>query len=209
MSGPVVLSLRCPGCGGRLDGSPQGVLFWCRGCRGILEVAGGRFVPRKAATAGAVQQGRGRLLYLPVWGFRVRAALAPREGAAGPVWQLPEWVYVTAFALSNGFYYGDPGLVLTQRRATLAAAEPAPAFGGTRGLEGAKGFVEPELLALLDRRADVTGLSLAATVEEAVLWGIPYYDDGLGLTDGIMGLRLPGAALEEIGAIRAFWEGRG
>jgi hypothetical protein len=176
----------------------------------MLEVVEGRFAPRPAATAEVSLEGSGRLLYLPVWGFRVRVTLARMEGVEGAErgWQLPEWVYVTAFALSNGFYFGDPGLILTQRRAALTAGQPAPVIGGTRSQEGAKGFVEPHLLALLDRRADVTGLSLAACVEEAVLWGVPYFDDGLTLTDGIMGLKLPGVALEEIGALRAFWERR-
>jgi hypothetical protein len=43
-------------------------------------------------------------------------------------------------------------------------------------------------------------------IDAAVLWAIPYCDDGITLTDGILGLKLPGAALDEIGALRAWWE---
>ena len=47
-------------------------------------------------------------------------------------WTVPDWVYVTAFALSNGFYFGDPGLILTQKRVELSPGDPAPLLGGTR-----------------------------------------------------------------------------
>ena len=113
---------------------------------------------------------------------------------------------MTGFALSNGFYFGDPGLIFTQRRVELSPGDPAPLLGGTRSLEEAKIFVEPHLLSLLDRRADVTGVEMSWTIDEAVVWGIPYYDDGRTLTDGILGCKLPGAALDEIGALRAWWE---
>jgi hypothetical protein len=69
---------------------------------------------------------------------------------------VPDWVYVTAFALSNGFYFGDPGLIFTQKRVELSLGDPAPLLGGTRSLEEAKVFVEPHLLSLLDRQADVS-----------------------------------------------------
>ncbi len=128
-----------------------------------------------------------------------------QESAATAPWTAPEWVYVTAFALSNGFYFGDPGLIFTQKRVVLVPGDPAPVIGGTRGLEEAKVFVEPHLLGLLDRRADVTGVELSCVIDEAVLWAIPYADDGITLSDRLLGLKLPGAALDEIGALRAWW----
>jgi len=207
MPTPTVLQLRCSACGGTLHGTPQAVLFWCEDCRGILEVVEGRFVSRRTLTAQLALRGDGRLGHLPFWGFRVRAAWEwpekTRMGAAG--WRAPDWVYVTAFALSNAFYFGDPGLIFTQKRIALTAGEAAPLIGGTRSLEEAKIFVEPHLLSLLDRRVDVTGLTMSCAIDEAVLCAIPYYDDGLTLADGILGLKLPGAALDEIGALRAWW----
>jgi hypothetical protein len=205
---PVILPLRCPGCGGALHGTPQSVLFWCEDCRGTREVVAGELVSRPAQTARPARPGPGRLCHLPVWGLRVRAAWAwpgaARQGGAG--WAAPDWVYVTAFVLSNGFYFGDPGLLFTQKRVELSPGDPAPLLGGTRGLEEAKVFVEPHLLSLLDRRADVTGVEMSCAIDAAVLWAVPYYDDGLTLTDGILGCTLPGAALDEIGALRTWWE---
>ena len=173
-------------------------------------MVGGRFVPRPMLTARAARQGDGRLGHLPFWGFRVRAAWewpeTTRMGAAA--WTAPDWVYVTAFSLSNAFYFGDPGLIFTQKRIVLTAGEAAPLIGGTRSLEEAKVFVEPHLLGLLDRRVDVTGLTMSCAIDEAMLCAIPYFDDGLTLVDGMLGLKLPGAALDEIGALRAWWEQR-
>ena len=205
---PVILPLRCPGCGGALHGTPQSVLFWCEDCRSAREVVAGAFVSRPTQTARSVRPGPGRLCHLPLWGLRVRAAWERSGEVRGgnADWTAPDWVYVTGFALSNGFYFGDPGLIFTQRRVELSPGDPAPLLGGTRSLEEAKIFVEPHLLSLLDRRADVTGVEMSWTIDEAVVWGIPYYDDGRTLTDGILGCKLPGAALDEIGALRAWWE---
>ncbi|RPI06191.1 MAG: hypothetical protein EHM71_11990 [Zetaproteobacteria bacterium] len=208
MKGPTVLQLRCEACGGPLHGTPQALLFCCGDCGAIFEIVAGRFVARQGLTAKAAHQAGGRLGHLPFWGFRVRAAWqGPEETrmrAGG--WRAPEWVYVTAFSLSNAFYFGDPGLIFTQRRIVLAATEPAPVVGGTRSLDEAKIFIEPHILSLLDRRVDVTGVTMSVVIDEAVLWAIPYFDDGVTLTDGVLGHTLPGAALDEIGALRAWWE---
>lgn len=210
MSSITVVQLRCPECSGILHGSPQAVLFWCEGCRGVVEVEQGRLVPRRTETARPVLRSPGRLCHLPVWAFRVRASWAWPETTVkvGQTWQPPDRVYVTAFAVSNAFYFGDPGLIFTQKRVEPATAEPAPLIGGTRGLDDAKAFIEFHILSLLDRRVDVTGVEFGCTIDDAVLWGIPYYDDGYTLVDGLLGLKMPGAALDEIGALRAWWEGR-
>ena len=206
----TVLRLRCPTCGGSLHGTPQAVLFWCEDCGALQEVVSGQFVGRRVQAARPVLPTATPRGHLPLWAFRVQAhwSCLDQEAAAATAWTAPEWVYVTAFALSNGFYFGDPGLVFTQRRVVLSQGDPAPVVGGTRGLEEAKVFVEPHLLSILDRREDVTGLKLSCVIDEAVLWAIPYADDGIALTDGILGLKLPGAALDEIGALRAWWERR-
>jgi hypothetical protein len=210
MPAPTVLQLRCPACGGALHGTPQAVLFWCGDCGTVQEVVEDKFVPRLVRAARPTVPSRGRLLYLPLWAFRVRASWARMDSTkpAATAWRAPEQVYVTAFTLCNGFYFGDPGLIFTQKQLALAAAEAAPLIGATRSLEEAKAFVEPHILSLLDRRTDVTGLELSCAIDDAVLWAVPYFDDGLTLVDGMLGLKLPGAALDEIGVLRTWWEQR-
>jgi hypothetical protein len=119
----------------------------------------------------------------------------------------PDWVYVTAFALHNAFYFGDPGLIYTQRQVVLEQGEKAPILGCSRSLEVAALFVEPHLLGIVDRRVDVTGVTLECQVGEAVLWGVPFADQGALLVDGILGLKIPTAAVVQIGALRRWAEG--
>lgn len=216
MSTATVLPLRCPGCGATLHGLPQDVVFWCEGCGALQEVVQDAFVQRTASVARAVQPPAGAVLHLPLWAFRVDVVWEwqePARAAQARHIAATDWVYVTAFALHNAFYFGDPGVIFTQRRVALqpaesARAELAPILGCTRSLEEAKGYIEPHLLTIVDRRVDVTGLELACTIREAVLWGIPYFDEGEQLRDGILGLRIPAGAVDEIGSLRAWMTGR-
>jgi hypothetical protein len=50
---------------------------------------------------------------------------------------------------------------------------------------------------------DVTGLEMSCAIREVALWGIPYVDEGEVVRDGILGLKLPAAAVDEVDAIRA------
>jgi len=205
VSGPLILPLRCPRCAGPLGGLPQDVVFWCAGCRIPLEVVQGRLVERRGCTAKATLDLPGIRRHLPLWAMRVGVVSQwddpEREANAR---QIPpaEWVYVTAFDLHNPSYFGDPGLIFTQKRIQLEPAATTPAMGCTRSLEEAKRFVEPHLLTIIDRRVDVTGLTLSAVVQEVILWGVPFADQGEMLQDCIVGLKYPAAALNDVGALR-------
>ncbi|MEK7220745.1 MAG: hypothetical protein AAB253_06065, partial [candidate division NC10 bacterium] len=72
-----------------------------------------------------------------------------------------------------------------------------------RGAAGAQTAPEPHLLMIIDRRVDVTGLELSCAIGEALLWGVPFFDEGDTLRDAILGLKIPAAAVDELGAIRA------
>ena len=211
MPTPTVLSLRCPGCGGMLHGLPQDVVFWCDGCGALHEVVQDTFLRRTASVARPVQPPVGSILHLPLWAFRVDVVWQwqdPKRAAQARQTAAIDWVYVTGFALHNAFYFGDPGVIFTQKHVALEPVEPAPILGCTRSLEEAKAYIEPHLLTIMDRRVDVTGLELACTIGEAVLWGIPYFDEGQALRDGILGLRIPAVAVDEIGSLRAWMKER-
>jgi len=206
MGTPAVLLLRCPRCGGPLAGLQEDVVFWCAACQVPLEVVGEGFVERQGAMAQPGLRSERPLLYLPVWGFRVQYATSwqdpERETLARGIPPV-EWVYVTGFELHNAFYFGDPGQIFTEKRVRLERGPAASLLGCSRSLEDAKAYVEPHLLTIIDRRVDVTGLELSATIGQAILWGIPFYDEGDILQDGILGWRIPAAAVDEMGAIRA------
>jgi hypothetical protein len=44
---------------------------------------------------------------------------------------------------------------------------------------------------------------MGCAIKDVLLWGIPYFDEGEVLRDGILGLKAPAAAVDEVGAIRA------
>jgi hypothetical protein len=206
--GISVLALRCPRCGGALRGLQQDVIFWCSACQVPHEVVGEGFVERQGSIARAVLPSDRPPLYLPLWAFGVHYATSwedpEREALARQVPVL-EWVYVTAFELHNASYFGDPGQIFTEKRVHLEAG-PAPAasmVACTRSLEGAKAYVEPHILTVIDRRVDVTGMEMSCVIGEAMLWGVPFLDEGDVLRDGILGVKIPPAAVDELAAIRA------
>jgi hypothetical protein len=205
MKGPVVLALRCPRCGTPLHGLQQDVVFWCEGCQVPHEVVGETFVERRGSAARAVLPSKQPVLHLPVWAMRVAYACHwddPERAALARQVPSVDWVYVTGFELHNASYFGDPGMIFTEKRVRLEAAGPTLVVGCSRSLEEAKAYVEPRLLAVIDRRVDVTGLEMSCVIHESVLWGVPYVDEGDALRDGILGWKIPAAAVDEVSAIR-------
>ncbi|MFB3819378.1 MAG: hypothetical protein ACE147_17095 [Candidatus Methylomirabilales bacterium] len=206
MSAPALVPLVCPRCGETLRGVQQDILFRCGGCGRFLEAAGEGYVERAGATARPSAAGLRPSLHLPMWAFRVQTkstwADPEREAEASLIAPIP-WVYVTGFSLHNPFYFGDPGLIFTERRVELTAGEPVPVFGGVRGLEAAAAFVHSHVLTILDRRVDVTGLDLACTIVEARVWAVPFLEKDDVVEDAILGLRLPAAALNDLTALTA------
>lgn len=205
MTAPALLPLLCPRCGETLRGLQQDILFRCGGCGRFLEAAGEGYVERAGATARPSRAGVRPTLHLPMWAFRVQTKSAwtdpEREAEASLIAPIP-WVYVTAFSLHNPFYFGDPGLIFTERRVELTAGEPAPAFGGVRGHDAAAAFVQSHVLTILDRRVDVTGLDLTCTMVEARVWAVPFVDKDETVEDAILGLRFPAPALNDLSGLR-------
>ena len=207
--GTTVLALRCPRCGGTLRGLQLDVIFWCSACQVPHEVVGERFVERRGSIARALLPSDRSPLYLPLWAFRVQYATSwedPEREALGRQVPVIEWVYVTAFELHNASYFGDPGQIFTEKRVSLEAGPAGLVVGGTRSLEEAKAYVEPHILTVIDRRVDVTGMELSCAIGDAMLWGVPFLDEGALLRDGILGVKIPPAAVDELGAIRALVE---
>lgn len=202
----TVLALKCPRCGGPLRGLQPDVIFWCSSCQVPHEAVGEGFVERQGCIARAALPADRPALCLPLWAFQVQYATSwqdpEREALARQVPPIA-WVFVTAFELHNASYLGDPGQIFTERRVQLEAGPSAPLVGCTRSLEEAKAYVEPHILTIIDRRVDVTGMELSCSIGKAVLWGVPFVDEGKTLRDGILGLKIPAAAVDELGAIRS------
>lgn len=193
-----------------MAGTQQDVAFWCGGCDVVQEVVGEGFVERPCHLAAASSGRAGAVLYLPVWAFRVRSTCRwknpEREALARHIPPV-ERVYVTGFRLHNAFYFGDPGLIFTEKRVILEPIPEVPSgmtvAGCGRDLEEAKAYVEPHLLTIIDRRVDVTDMQMECVISDPVLWGVPFVDGGADLRDGVIDFRIPAAAVEAIEEVRA------
>ena len=215
MAEATVLALRCPRCGGALTGAQHDVVFWCDACGVPQEVVGSSFVERPGKLARPVLPGTAATLHLPVWAFRVRYESRwedPKKEAQARLIPVIEWVYVAGFAVHNAAYFGDTGLVFTEKRVRLeprdARERGGVVAGCTRSLEDAQAYVEPHLWTIVDRRVDITGCELRCQISDVTLWGIPFQDDGDAVRDRILDLKIPAAAITEIGGIRACQDAR-
>jgi hypothetical protein len=211
MGQACVLQLRCPRCGAPFTGLQQDVVFWCGECLVPYEVLGSAFVQRPGHVARPALALEGSILYLPIWALRVQSVALwsdpARERDARHVPPI-QWVYVTGFELQHASYFGDPGLTFTEKRVQMEAGDPSPVLGCTRSLAEAKAFAESHILTIIDRRVDVTGLELSATVEDVLLWGVPFFDKGHLVRDGILGLKFPAAAVSDLEAVRGCMRAR-
>lgn len=207
-------ALRCPACGGELDGLDTDRVFGCRPCARAwsVEADGLRDSPLAAWPAEAAAS----TLHLPIWCFELEAVvvLPPKSRTSLPGGEPPAErivpfphprVYVTAFALQGRRRFGDPGLHLTRR-----AVEPRPAVGPPPPLRGAvltRGAAEQLLpatvLAVVDAREDVVGGRVDLQVTSAVLALVPFVrlPDG-GVQEPGDGIKYPPAALPDLAALR-------
>lgn len=207
-------ALRCPTCGGDLDGLDSDRVFGCRPCARAwsLESAGLRDSPLAAWTTEAEGP-----LYLPIWRFELEAVvvLPPRARASLPGGPAPAErivpfphprVWVTAFELTGRRRFGDPGLHLTRR-----AIEPPPSTAALPPLRGAvltrsaaEELLPATVLAVVDAREDVAGGRTDLRVTSASLTLVPFVRSSDGsVQEPFGGVRYPPAALPDLAALAA------
>lgn len=205
--------LRCPRCGGDLDGLDSDRVFGCRPCGRAwsVEPDGLRDSPLTVWEAEAADAP----LYLPIWRFELEAVvvLPPKArtslpGGPAPAERIVPFphprAWVTAFALLGRRRFGDPGLHLTRR-----ALEPRPASGPPPALRGAvltrgaaEGLLPATVLTVVDAREDVAGGRVDLQVTSAALVLVPFVrlPDG-GVREPGDGMTYPPIALPDLAAL--------
>ena len=203
----TLIPLRCDACGQGLDGLAGDLVFSCTGCRQamVLEGEALREVPVRFVKP-AYEKTKGTHLHLPFWGFRVsfrwKGGSATQQRAAACI--DIDWVYVMGFSMEGIAYFGDLGLLYTKQRIGRESGSSDLLVGGTRSEAEARCYIEPFILSILDAREDITGIEVACEVEETMLLGIPFFDCGDHLVDGIAGQHVPAAALPDLEEIRGY-----
>ena len=199
-----VTALVCPECGGGLAGLRFDRVFFCPSCRCALE-PGPSGWEKRPLVAAAAPEGEVPRFYLPLWRFRVTVTAAPANRKQElAVRRLDDFtvVWVSGFNMLRPSYYGDLGLIYTER-----SLEPAPAerfaegrfiAGCSRGQADAARYTELYATAILDKRADVTGMTINVDVINAALWAIPFAEVGDKAVDMVSGAELPVFALDDL-----------
>ena len=201
--------LVCPDCSKFLGGLAYDNIFFCVNCQQGLS-AGERGWKKHPLFAAAPESEGARIdFYLPLWEIAIAArakASNPRQEQALTALGEFERVWVTAFAAFKPSYFGDLGLRFTERKIVPKRQEAlAPGrfvAGCSRKLEEALAYVELFLAAIIDRKADVTGLELAVKAKSVNIWAIPFSEAGDKIVDLVSGAVLPSFTLEDLEEIK-------
>jgi len=213
MSPLRVTPLVCPNCSLALFGLRYDRVFICNRCADGLLVGefGWERYPLKFAAAQVGPDDRP--LHLPMWRMEVAikatAANSEQKVAIKKVGS-QRVVWVTGFTLVRPSYYGDLGLLYTEKEINPPALERAPhrAFlaGCANGPAEARRYAELFITLILDKRSDVTGLELEIEPTSIELWAIPFFDRGDKIMDALTGTELPAFAVDDLSDLRRLRE---
>lgn len=214
-----VIPLVCPDCGHHLTGLRYDRVFFCLTCRqGLFPTAaaeGWDRYPLRFAETPAGDLPAGEYFFLPMWEIGIAAEAAPinanQKLACRKLEELKH-VWVMGFNLIQPSYYGDLGLVYTERMISLPALKHPPdgvfVAGCTRTLPEALRYVELFVKLILDKRSDITGLGLQIRTTDAALWAVPLADFGDKIGDPRTGISFPPVAFDDLEDLRRIRKNR-
>jgi len=205
-----VKPLKCPDCGNRLEGLDRDLVFFCRRCKLGYESLGGngwRKLGVSVHSPDAFRAG-GPLLWLPMWAMKVKPAVdaPPKEKKhAERILKDLQWVWVTGFRTWRPSYFGDPGLLYTEKSLKPALKTPEEETMPTGCAVGTGEVVEypvPFLLSIVDRHVDVAPIEISAQITEGHLVSMPFLDMGEQILDMNIEWKWPAVFVEDIETIR-------
>jgi hypothetical protein len=200
-----VTALLCPDCGQALQGLRYDRIFFCQTCAQGLYPAEGGWERYPVTAAQPTDPREVPRFYLPLWRFEVEATAASanrrQEVAARRLDDLTV-IWVSAFNMLRPSYYGDLGLLLTEKKvAPVPAERPVPGrfiAGCARSRTDAERYTSLFATYILDKRADVTGMTIAVAVTGAAIWAIPFVEYGDKAVDMVSGSELPVFSLDDL-----------
>jgi len=193
-SGPLLVPLSCPRCGGGLEGGPGARVFLCPSCAiATFEADPAQVYPLRyvAAAAGLGQAD----LFAPFWrvagDFAWRTGDRQKERTYGNLAPLGPLLF-PAFWSPKAAYYDDLTLRYA-RRPELLTLGPGkdPILDGMRAPRALGELARLAWLAYLDRSADITGTEGTFEVKELVYVAVPFFSRGDHYEDGILGCSVP------------------
>jgi len=207
-----VVALICPDCGSQLAGLSYDQIFFCRRCgQGLAPGEKGAWTKHPLSFAKLDNRPQADIIYLPFWQIAIQAqASCVNQGQEIASRLLAELrsVWVPGFTLTRASYFGDLGVLYTEKRVSLKAEDQIPSdraiVGCSRTMEDVNKYVRLYVTLILDKRADVTGMDINIATRDAKLWAVPFADYGDKIVDLLTGTELPAFALDDIQEIRKF-----
>lgn len=190
-TGLQVIPLKCPQCRTQLDAEDQDVVYYCAQCSEGFELTGNKFSPVQVRFALPQCSREGTPLYLPLWCFGVEPQFQSKNR-----FKLTR-IKQFGFAFRNVFVEGfsrvatslrlDIGLLYTNAQVTFETIPYNALRGCSRRRKDAEKFAKIIVLALVDKKVDITGVDVQLNVQEAALVGFPFYKEDMAYYDGILG----------------------
>ncbi len=210
-----VVPLVCPDCGRGLLGLRYDKVFFCMSCmQGLYPPARGQWERFPASFPKLDENSMQPSFYLPFWEIKIKvdavAASRQQQVALKKLEDL-DTAWVTGFSVIRASYYGDLGLLYTEKRIRLEPGpRPARAFitGCSRTVLDVTKYVELLVTLILDKRADVTGMELDIKTTGAKLWGVPFLDRGDKVADLVTGAELPVFAIDDLEDVKRVYSRR-
>jgi hypothetical protein len=211
MSPIKVLPLLCPNpdCGETLTCLRYDKLFTCVHCKTAFRIKDGNMHPHTLTFAALRHRPENPLLYLPFWKLYVdvvtKAVKEKQENMMGGLGQI-HILWVTGFSVRRPDFHGDLGMMMSEKQIEIPRADRPPPGGVVTGISRDPGeavrYGEIFVTAMLDKRADVTGMEIRVNVNNIELWALPFEDQGEAIIDLTTNTRLPSNAIEDLPEIR-------
>ncbi len=143
----------------------------------------------------------GQLIHLPFWEFEVDITYRTDDAKqrARAMQSGLNRVFIAAFKMHSFAAYGNISLMITQRIPEIHTTGDHCFISGCRKPDSQAGeLIETLVLAIIDRKVDVTGLDIQITVTDSRLLAVPFYLDGDLLRDGVIGEKYRTHAIDDL-----------
>ena len=208
-----VKPLKCPVCSTALSGFERDALFFCPNCPVGWDFSdpAGKPLPLSYARAKMAPDKYRMVFYLPFYRFEVELHLSSEEALQARVDKLArelDRIYVSGFRLMRESYFGDLALLYTEAKtefeedASLGRDARKKIGAAGRSLKEAEPYLKHYPLLIIDKRQDITGMTLEAGHRLERIWAVPFYDLGKQIQDGILGRTFSSYALDAIDEFR-------
>jgi len=200
-----VIACECPKCADDLSGLDNDRIFVCDKCAIGIDFHKDPPSTCPVKYIEPVHSIDAPLIYLPVWMFNIDSHFEtedPKQLEKSKQ-HAPQSIYVIGFKMHGLVLFGNLNLQLAYAQPEFNfTKKPRPMSGCHLTSKNARESIKYILLAVIDNKVDITGLSVNIKVKRVSLLGYPFYDHGRHLIDGIFNKKTAAIAFDDLSALR-------